>query len=70
MSASHIVVSQVGKVFHSGARQVEALANINLDFARGQFTCLLGPSGCGKSTLLNAIAGFDAPSSGSILATF
>ena len=31
-----------------------------------QFTCLLGPSGCGKSTPLNAVAGFSAPTAGTI----
>ena len=45
-----------------------ALQDINLDIPHGQFVCLLGPSGCGKSTLLNAIAGFSAPSGGSIVA--
>ena len=66
MSASHIVVTGVNKVFKSDDREVGALKDLNLDIPDGQFVCLLGPSGCGKSTLLNAIAGFALPSSGSI----
>jgi len=66
MTASHIVVSGVNKVFKSSDREVVALKDINLDIPDGQFVCLLGPSGCGKSTLLNAIAGFALPSSGVI----
>ncbi|MYM30072.1 NitT/TauT family transport system ATP-binding protein [Duganella sacchari] len=68
MSASHIVVSNVNKVFQSAEREVVALKDINLEIPQGQFVCLLGPSGCGKSTLLNAVAGFAPPSSGSITA--
>jgi NitT/TauT family transport system ATP-binding protein len=68
MSAPHIVISGVSKVFQTAERELVALHDINLDIPHGQFTCLLGPSGCGKSTLLNAIAGFALPSSGSILA--
>jgi len=63
---SHILVSQVNKVFQTAEREVVALKDINLDIPQGQFVCLLGPSGCGKSTLLNAVAGFAPPSSGSI----
>ncbi len=66
MSAAHIVVSGVNKVFHTGGRELVALQDINLSIPKGQFTCLLGPSGCGKSTLLNAVAGFAPPSSGTI----
>src|SRR5450830_246000 len=66
MSASHIVVSGVNKIFKSDDREVVALKDINLDIPDGQFVCLLGPSGCGKSTLLNAVAGFSLPSSGAI----
>jgi NitT/TauT family transport system ATP-binding protein len=66
MSASHIKVVGVNKVFNSGEREVVALKDINLEVPSGQFVCLLGPSGCGKSTLLNAIAGFSLPSSGAI----
>jgi NitT/TauT family transport system ATP-binding protein len=45
---------------------VAALDGIDLDVAPGELVCLLGPSGCGKSTLLHAIAGFGAPSEGTI----
>lgn len=65
---SHILVSQVNKVFQTAERAVVALQDINLEIPQGQFVCLLGPSGCGKSTLLNAVAGFAPPSSGSITA--
>ena len=68
MTATHIQVQGVNKVFKTAERDVVALQDINLDIPQGQFVCLLGPSGCGKSTLLNAIAGFALPSSGSITA--
>ncbi|WP_082766439.1 ABC transporter ATP-binding protein [Paramesorhizobium deserti] len=45
---------------------VEALRNIDLDFARGKLTTLLGPSGCGKTTLLKIIAGLIPASSGEV----
>jgi NitT/TauT family transport system ATP-binding protein len=34
---------------------------IDLNVAKGSFTCILGPSGCGKSTLLNIINGILQP---------
>ena len=68
MSATHIVVSNVGKVFQTADRELVVLKEINLEIPQGQFVCLLGPSGCGKSTLLNAVAGFALPSSGTITA--
>ena len=66
MSATHIAIQGVHKIFASADREVLALKDIRLDIPQGQFVCLLVPSGCGKSTLLNAIAGFSLPSSGSI----
>lgn len=44
----------------------DALKNIDLDVARGEFVCFLGPSGCGKTTLLRAIAGLDPQDEGAI----
>jgi len=45
---------------------VEALHNVSFDLKAGRLLTLLGPSGCGKTTLLNIIAGFLAPTSGSV----
>jgi putrescine transport system ATP-binding protein len=43
-----------------------AVNNVSLNIAQGEIFCLLGGSGCGKTTLLRMLAGFEAPSTGSI----
>jgi len=50
-----------------GGAPIEVLHRVDLEVETGEFVCIVGPSGCGKSTLLNAIAGFLAPTSGTIL---
>ena len=49
------------------AGTVKAVDDISLDIRDGEFFSLLGPSGSGKTTSLRMIAGFDRPTSGSIL---
>jgi len=44
-----------------------ALTDLSLRVEHGETVALLGPSGSGKSTALKAIAGFETPSTGSIL---
>jgi len=44
-----------------------AVDNVSLDIYKSELFCLLGGSGCGKSTLLRMLAGFEEPTSGSIL---
>ena len=44
-----------------------AVENFNLKIKKGEFVTFLGPSGCGKTTTLRMIAGFELPTSGTIL---
>ncbi len=53
------------RTYRSGAGEVRALQDVDLDIFAGEFIVLLGPSGSGKSTLLNILGGLDRPSSGS-----
>ena len=46
---------------------VAAVNNVDLTIYEGEIFALLGSSGCGKSTLLRMLAGFEQPTSGSIL---
>ncbi|MFZ9632547.1 MAG: ABC transporter ATP-binding protein [Alphaproteobacteria bacterium] len=46
--------------------EFNAVREVSLDVADGEFLVLLGPSGCGKTTTLRMIAGFVTPSGGTI----
>jgi putrescine transport system ATP-binding protein len=46
---------------------VTAVDGISLDVHRGELFAILGSSGCGKSTLLRMLAGFERPTTGSIV---
>jgi NitT/TauT family transport system ATP-binding protein len=59
-----IKLEAVSLVYEGGRRSVEALRDLSLAVAPGEFVSLVGPSGCGKSTILHLIAGFIAPQRG------
>lgn len=59
-------VDHVYVTFTRDGKSIRVLEDINLEVSAGEFVCVVGPSGCGKSTLLNAMAGFLAPTTGSV----
>ncbi|NCY13021.1 MAG: ATP-binding cassette domain-containing protein, partial [Burkholderiaceae bacterium] len=66
---SALSVKNVSKIFpalNNKNQSVQALQDVSLEVNENEFVSILGHSGCGKTTLLNLIAGFEAPTSGSI----
>ncbi|QHP83982.1 ABC transporter ATP-binding protein [Mycolicibacterium monacense] len=49
-----------------GGQEVTAVGPVDLTVEPGAFLVLVGASGCGKSTLLRLLAGFEAPTEGTI----
>ena len=62
-----LCVQNAVKRFRQGDREVNALAGISLEVARGTFLAVMGSSGSGKSTLLHLMAGLTPPDSGDIV---
>lgn len=58
-----LTISHLEKTFG----QNRVVKDFNLTIEKGEFISLLGPSGCGKTTVLRMVAGFEDPTSGSIL---
>ena len=63
-----ISIKNINKTYiDQDGNEVQALHDINLDVAEGEFVCIVGPSGCGKSTLLEIVAGLLDATSGEVL---
>ncbi len=67
MSATGVSLRELCKTFGSGSDAVRAVDGVSLDIIDGEFLTMLGPSGSGKTTVLRMIAGFERPTSGSIV---
>src|SRR4051794_21209383 len=60
---AEIILDHVEKSYPGG---VQAIEDLSLDIADGEFMVLVGPSGCGKSTALRMIAGLEEITGGTI----
>ncbi len=54
-------------MYRTGSGSVEAVRNVELDVAAGEFTAIVGRSGSGKSSLMAMIGGLSRPDAGSIV---
>lgn len=62
-----IRLKNVWKIYKEGEEgEVDALKDISLDVASGDFVAIMGPSGSGKSTGMNLIGSLDTPSRGTV----
>ena len=55
------------RTYGDGPDAVQALRDVDLSIAPGEFVAVMGPSGSGKSTLLHLIGGLDRPDAGEVL---
>src|SRR5260370_2026429 len=56
----------VGLRYQAERGETEALSNVDLDMAEGEFVAFLGPTGCGKSSLLRLVSDLIEPTSGTV----
>ena len=60
---AQVELVDVGKVYPDGT---EAVTDLDLEIADGEFMVFVGPSGCGKTTALRMVAGLEDISRGTI----
>ena len=64
--AKILKVSQLGKTYTSGSKELTVLDDINFELEEGATLAIVGPSGSGKTTLLGLCAGLDQPDRGAV----
>ena len=64
MSGANIQIQHLNKTFGTGADQVQALGDINLDIRPGEIFGIIGLSGAGKSTLVRCMNLLERPPPG------
>src|SRR4051794_15957399 len=61
-----IVLAHVTKRYPTPSGFCEALRDVSLSVAAGEFVAVVGKSGSGKSTLIHVLTGIDTPSAGTV----
>ena len=66
-STPRIVFDHVSVTFDTAHGPLKVVEDVSFSIADREFVSIIGPSGCGKTTMMNIVAGFVAPTSGSVL---
>ncbi|MCT9820550.1 ABC transporter ATP-binding protein [Microbacterium sp. W1N] len=56
----------LGRVYASGAGEVHACTDVDIEVSEGELVVVRGASGAGKTTLLNLLGGLDRPTTGTV----
>jgi putative ABC transport system ATP-binding protein len=59
-----ISTQQLSKTYQIGENKIQALNDVSLTIAEGEFVAIMGASGSGKSTLMNMLGCLDIPTAG------
>ncbi len=62
-----IEINNVNKTFYQGAKEINALKDINLHIAQGTIFGVIGSSGAGKSTLIRCVNMLEKPTNGDVI---
>ena len=61
-----VAIDNVGLRYGESA-DTQALSDLRMSVAKGEFAAVVGPSGCGKSSLMKLVTGLVPPTSGTIM---
>ena len=67
VASPKVELRDVNLRYFSREGETEALKDISISVAPGEFVAIIGQSGCGKSTLLSLISGILRPTDGTVL---
>jgi NitT/TauT family transport system ATP-binding protein len=57
----------VSLTFDTPKGKLNVVEDVNYEISDGDFIAVIGPSGCGKTTMMSMLAGFQKPTTGSVL---